>query len=143
MSSSGREYEKLVDEIARTGRNPRYISDVILPERLMVTSKLDRAVEGASVIVMADPSQRDARCRGEVAKHVSGGCIVVSLAKGLEEVTLKRMTEVIAEELPSCARSVAALSGPNHAEEVSVGIPTRPSSPRRIERSATRFKRYS
>lgn len=116
--------EKLVDEIAKTGRNPRYVSDVRLPERLVVTARLDQAVRDAHVLLMAVPSHAMRTVAKEVAKYVSEGCAIVSLAKGLEELSLKRMTEVLAEELPMCAESVAALSGPNHAEEVSVGIPT-------------------
>lgn len=50
------------------------------------------------------------------------GQIVVNVAKGIEEDTLKTLTEIIEEELPGV--QVAALSGPSHAEEVSLGLPT-------------------
>ena len=50
------------------------------------------------------------------------GQIIVNVAKGIEENTLKTMSEIIEEELPEC--EVAVLSGPSHAEEVSRGIPT-------------------
>ncbi|MCL4499674.1 MAG: NAD(P)-dependent glycerol-3-phosphate dehydrogenase [Chloroflexi bacterium] len=114
----------LVEEMLATLRNPRYISNIEIPEEVSITSDLKGAVSGAEVIVMAVPSHAMRAVARSMAPLVSGGCMLVSLAKGLEEKSFKRMTELLAEEMPGCADSVAALSGPNHAEEVSVGITT-------------------
>lgn len=114
----------LVSEMRSTRRNPRYISDMVAPDELDITDDLELAVAGAGIVVMAVPSHVMRAAAVDLAPLVPEGTALVSLAKGLEDITFKRMTEVLAEEIPGCAASVAALSGPNHAEEISIGIPT-------------------
>lgn len=114
--------EALVEEMNATRHNPRYISDVLLPPDLLVTWDMERAVEDAGIVVMAVPSHAMRDAVRSLSHLISDRRIFVSLAKGLEDETFLRMTEVIGDEVPGSA--FAALSGPNHAEEVSVGIPT-------------------
>lgn len=114
---------EVVDGIARDGRNPRYLSEVRLPEAVRATADLEEAVAGADVLVIATPSQAMRPTAHALAEVWDGRAAVVSLAKGLERGSLLRMTEVLAEVLESTAR-LAVLSGPNHAEEVSRGIPS-------------------
>ncbi len=114
----------LVDEMIAIRRNPRYISGVEIPRGVIITSDMGEAVCGAEVIVMAVPSHAMRTVSSAAAAFIKGSPYVVSLSKGLERETFKRMTQVIAEEIPQCAARVAALSGPNHAEEVSICIPT-------------------
>lgn len=114
----------LVEEMLAIRRNPRYISDVEIPSGVLITSDVERAAFGADALVMAVPSHAMRSVSRSVAPFIRGGPVIVSLAKGLEKETFKRMTEILMEEMPFCAGKIAALSGPNHAEEVSVGIPT-------------------
>src|ERR1019366_1420525 len=91
-----------------------------------VTSDLTSALKGRAVVISATPSHfvratmAAARKTGALAK----GAVIVSVAKGLEEKTLKRMSEVIREELHLPAKNVIALTGPSHAEEVCQRMPT-------------------
>lgn len=104
-------------------RNARYLPDVVLPDGVTVTADLGVACREAALILVVVPSQtvrENARALGPVV----GEAIVVSAVKGLERTSLKRMTEVLREELPpSVAARVGALSGPNLAAEVAAGKP--------------------
>ena len=113
------EYTK---ELISARQNYRYLPGIPLPEKLAFTSNLDDALADTRLIVMAVPSH----VMREVAHRVAGAlpepAPFVNVAKGLEEGTLKRMSQVIQEEtdLPQ----VATLSGPSHAEEVARKKPT-------------------
>lgn len=114
-------------EVARgiedTRRNPRYLSDVELPETVHATVDFEEALDGADVLVFATPSQAVRETATSVAAICADEAVAVSLSKGLEADTRLRMTEVLGEVFGDIGRT-AALSGPNHAEEVSRGIPS-------------------
>jgi glycerol-3-phosphate dehydrogenase (NAD(P)+) len=114
---------EIVEGIARTGRNPRYLPELELPETVEPEVDLSRAVDGADVVVVATPSHGVRATAEGFAPHLDDATVLVSLAKGLERETLMRMTEVLADVAGVPSR-IAALSGPNHAEEVSLGVPT-------------------
>lgn len=111
----------LAQAIDRDHRNTTYLPDVDLPEQLRATSSLEEAVGGAEVVVMGVPSHGFRSVLSEAAPHVTPGIPVISLTKGVEQGTLKRMTEVIHELLPECAAGV--LTGPNLAQEILAGFP--------------------
>lgn len=113
--------EALVAQMAKERRNPRYVSDAKFPDNLRVTTDLAEALTGARCVVHAVPSQATRQFARAYAKHLDADAHIVSATKSLELRTHKRMSEVIHEETE---RPVGALSGPNHAEEVSVGQPT-------------------
>lgn len=115
--------DAVADGVVRERHNPRYLSDVRLPDTVTATTDEEAAVRGADVVVIATPSQAVRDAASIVSRCWDGHAPVVSLAKGLERETLLRMTEVLAEVLGSRDR-LAALSGPNHAEEVSLGVPS-------------------
>jgi glycerol-3-phosphate dehydrogenase (NAD(P)+) len=114
------EYEKL----RKFRGHPEKLKGFVLPEPVLVTNDLLEAVSGSRLIVLAVPSQflRSvlARLRGKLDPEVG----LVNLAKGIETKTLKRMSEVIAEELNPPREQVVTISGPSHAEEVIVDMPT-------------------
>lgn len=115
--------DDVVKSINTESRNPRYLKDVPLPEAVWSTSDLEEAVRTAEVLVVATPSQAMRATAHSLAPFWDGRAPVVSLSKGLERGSLLRMTEVLGEVLGGGSR-LAALSGPNHAEEVSRGIPS-------------------
>lgn len=93
-----------------------------LSKEAVVTKELSEALASPELIVftVASPYVREtARLAGEFIKE---GQVIVNAGKGIEESTMKTLTNVIREELPMA--DVAVLSGPSHAEEVSRGIPT-------------------
>ena len=113
---------ELARAIERTGENLRYLPGVSL-EGVVATADLDEALDGATLIVSAVPSHVVRAVMGTAAARVDPGAIVVSASKGIEERTLKRMTEVLADVLGG-ERRLAALSGPSFAAEVGRGAPT-------------------
>lgn len=109
----------VADEINATHVNSTYLPDITLPASLIATSSLDEAVSEADVLVCAIPSQRLRGVLQQVAPLIRPWVPVVSLSKGLELETQKRMTEVIADVLPG--HPAGALAGPNIAVEVMTG----------------------
>ncbi|MFP4697524.1 MAG: NAD(P)H-dependent glycerol-3-phosphate dehydrogenase [Eubacteriales bacterium] len=95
---------------------------ISIPERIKMTNDLEEAIKNKSILVMAVPSKFVRSTAKEVKKYVKPEQIIVNVAKGLEENTLFTLTQVISDEMPN--NSVAALSGPSHAEEVAKSIPT-------------------
>lgn len=116
--SHGSEGAKAINE---THRNPRYLTDVELPANITATSDLSVASKGADAVVLATPSTHLRTISHELADTVGEELPVVVLTKGIEAGSGLLMSEVVADELGH-ERRVLALSGPNHAEEVSHGM---------------------
>lgn len=95
---------------------------VKLPESVVVTNDLEKACTGYDLIVfsVASPYVRDTAKKA--SKYVPKGQHIVNVAKGIEDDTLKTLRDIICEEMPDM--DVCVLSGPSHAEEVSIGMPT-------------------
>lgn len=113
---------ELAEEINRLHRNRQYLSEVELPPAITATCSIEDAVGESDVIVMAVPSHGFRAIFERVAPMVGAGAVVISLAKGFEQGTLKRMTEVAGELLPD--HPLGVLTGPNLAHEVVAGQPT-------------------
>lgn len=111
----------LVDAMASTHENPDYLPGFELPSTLAVTGDIEAAVASADVVVMAVPSHGFRDVAREAALHLRPWVPVISLSKGIERESLKRMTEVAAEEMPG--RPVGVMTGPNLAKEVMAGQP--------------------
>ena len=99
--------------------NPR-LKGVHLPENLSLTAD-PQCVRGCRLVVIAAPSFPIRSVCRAVAPYLEKDAILVSVTKGIEQGSLLRMSQVVAQE---CDRPVVALSGPCHAEEVAVGVPT-------------------
>lgn len=95
---------------------------VKLPEDMIFTTDLEKAIDGMDVIVLAVPSPFTRSTAAKMAPFVAPGQRIVNVAKGIEENTLMTLSEIIEQEIPQA--EVAVLSGPSHAEEVGKGIPT-------------------
>jgi glycerol-3-phosphate dehydrogenase (NAD(P)+) len=99
--------------------NPDYLPGFELPPELQATASLEEAVAGADVLVMGVPSHGMRATLQELTPHLRPWVPVVSLAKGLEQDTDLRMTQVIAQVLPGHPTGV--LTGPNLAQEILSG----------------------
>jgi glycerol-3-phosphate dehydrogenase (NAD(P)+) len=110
---------EIAQAVNETHENPRYLAGLGLTPSLRATADLAEAVGEADVLIAGVPSQYLRSVLQEVAMCVRPWIPVVSLVKGLEQGTRKRMTEVIAEVLPGHPAGV--LSGPNIAREVVQG----------------------
>ena len=111
----------LAQQITADHENIDYLRGVALTESLLCSSNLQDVVRDASIVMMAVPSNGFRDVLVEVAKYVSPEVPIVSLTKGLERDTLKRMSEVVADVLP--LHCVAVLTGPNLAHEILAGQP--------------------
>jgi glycerol-3-phosphate dehydrogenase (NAD(P)+) len=113
---------ELAAEIGRTGHNPDYLPGLRLPTAVQATGSLDEAVDGADLVVMAVPSHGFRAVLSAAVPCLAPAAPVVSLAKGVEQAGLVRMTEIVAQEVPG--RPCAVLTGPNFVDEVVAGHPT-------------------
>jgi glycerol-3-phosphate dehydrogenase (NAD(P)+) len=111
----------LGEAIDRRHENPDYLPGVALPEGLRATTSLEEAVAGATLVIMAVPSHGFRAVLSDLAPHLGSGVPLLSLAKGLEQGTHLRMTEVVAEV--ARGHPAGVLTGPNLAREVVVGQP--------------------
>jgi glycerol-3-phosphate dehydrogenase (NAD(P)+) len=114
---------ELTARIQRDHVNEEYLPDIALPESIRATSDAAQALSGAEVVVLALPSQSLRQLLGQLRDLLPPGAVVVSLMKGVELGTTRRMSEVISEvgEVPD--ELVAVLSGPNLAREIALCEP--------------------
>jgi glycerol-3-phosphate dehydrogenase (NAD(P)+) len=109
------------DQLNATHENPHFLPGLVLPAEVRFVGMDEASLKGSGLVVYAVPTQAVRAVARWVAPRRDSGSLQLSLAKGYELGTLKRPTEVVAEETGSPA---AALSGPNHAEEVSRDMPS-------------------
>lgn len=108
-----------VHEINTERQNTRYLEGYTLPPTMRATADMGEAVRGADVLVIGVPSQNFRQVLMDVRQHIRPWVPVISLTKGFELDTGKRMTEVIMEILPG--HPVGVLTGPNLAREILQG----------------------
>lgn len=114
--------ESEVIELTRTREHKSKLPGVTLPDDMKFTAKIEEALEGKDVVVMAVPSTAVRETAKKMKPYVKAGQIIVDVAKGIEESTLMTLSQQIEQEIPQA--DVAVLSGPSHAEEVGRGLPT-------------------
>ena len=115
---------EVADAIRRDRENPGYLPGVRLPDGIESTVDAGEALAGADAVVLAVPSQSIREHLGIWRDRLPPGCTVLSLSKGVEQGTLKRMSEVIMEVAGLDPDRVAVLSGPNLAREIAAEQPT-------------------
>jgi glycerol-3-phosphate dehydrogenase (NAD(P)+) len=132
---------ELAETINLYHENPEYLPDVRLPESLRATNDLEEALVGAELVVMGVPSHGFRAVLKDVAGVSGRAPCYVSLTKGLEVDSRKRMSEVLKEEVDGIAdSSIAVLTGPNLAKEVVRGYPAASAVACRDEEVATRLQ---
>ena len=99
-------------------RNPDYLPDILLTPALRATADAEEALEQAELVVVAVPSQTARDNLGALTEYINPGAVLVSLMKGIELGTAKRMSEVICEVADVPVEQVAVVSGPNLAKEI-------------------------
>jgi glycerol-3-phosphate dehydrogenase (NAD(P)+) len=116
----GRE-EDVARGINEQHRNPKYLTDVVLPGNIFAGTNLSAAA-AHPLIIFAVPTAATRACAEELAKAaVRDSTVLLSCAKGIEKQTGDRMSEILRESFP--LNPVAVISGPNHAEELAIGQP--------------------
>ncbi len=114
------------ERVSRQRGDPTRLPGVTLPDEVGVTWQMERALGSADAVVIAVPSQAVRQVVRSLAAALEGvPSVVVCASKGLERGSLKRLSEVVSEELAHVEKvRIAVLVGPSHAEEVSRGLPT-------------------
>lgn len=115
---------EVVADIDGAHRNSAYLPDVDLPPSLRATTDAEGAVADAELLVLALPSKVLRGTLAPLAGAIGAGTVLVSLAKGVELGTNRRMSEVVAEAAGVGADRVAVVSGPNLAREIALRQPT-------------------
>ncbi len=138
--------------LAQTRENP-FLPGIPVPENILVTSDLDEAISGAEIILLTVPSHTVRSVAGLLAARDLGDTLLISGTKGIENHSLKRISQILHEVIPNLDEGrVVALSGPSHAEEVARGVPTvvtaastRSSSAKRVQQifMNDRFRVYA
>jgi glycerol-3-phosphate dehydrogenase (NAD(P)+) len=111
--------EEVCETINLRRENTDYLPGVELPAKVTATHDTERALADAEVVVFAVPSQTFRSNLEQWAPHVPSSAVMVSLMKGVELGTLKRMSEVIGEVTDAGPERVAVVSGPNLSHEIS------------------------
>ena len=117
--------EKEVENFSQQRIHPN-LPGMHIPDDIVFTKNIQDACENKDIILFAVPSVFVRNTVKKVTKFISDGQIIVDVAKGIEPETLYTMSEVIQDELKSVGKQakVVALSGPTHAEEVAMDLPT-------------------
>lgn len=104
--------------------NARFLPGVLFPDGLVASADAAEVMADAALVLLVAPAQKMRANIRALAPHFPPEAALLSCAKGLELESLKRMTEVIREELPPALHpNVGVLSGPNIAREIAAGLP--------------------
>jgi glycerol-3-phosphate dehydrogenase (NAD(P)+) len=114
---------ELVEQMRRERVNRPFLAGIALPDGIEPTGRLDEAVSGVNVVLVATPTHGTRAVVRQMAPHLGPSATIVSATKGLESDTLRRPSEIIAEEVGP-TRPVVVLSGPSFAREVALELPT-------------------
>lgn len=113
----------VVNEINEHRSNLRYVKNIYnIPQNIQASLDIEEVLEGTKYIILAVPSNAIKSVSKKINPYLSQNHTIINLAKGLDETSFKRLSEVIKEETHS--KKVVVLSGPSHAEEIVNNIPT-------------------
>lgn len=104
--------------------NPRYLTDLRIPDTVKATSNIVEAVNAAELLILAAPSHATRELLAALTPGLRSEMIVVSATKGIEIDTGKRISQIVAEVAPQSRLRFVSLSGPSFAKEVAANHPT-------------------
>ncbi|WP_238882519.1 NAD(P)H-dependent glycerol-3-phosphate dehydrogenase [Clostridium sp. YIM B02551] len=113
--------EKIAQEINQNRTNEKYLKGVKIPTNVKATCDLKEALTDVKYIVLTIPSSSIRNVCEQIREYINDDSVIISLAKGIEDGTNLRLSEVIEQVLD---KKPVVLSGPSHAEEVAALIPT-------------------
>jgi glycerol-3-phosphate dehydrogenase (NAD(P)+) len=112
--------------LANDRENKIKLPGIVIPERITISNDLEEATQNKEIVCLVIPSHTVREVSKQLNKlNLPRETVFVNMAKGIDTERLKRMSEVIIDEIEIAdASNVATLSGPSHAEEVALGMPT-------------------
>lgn len=114
-----------IQEINQFHTNTRYLPEISLPNNIVGYSSLPEALKEIETIILAVPTKAIREVLKKVCQVSEGPLTIVHVSKGIEPDSLLRISEMIEEEVPKeQLKDIVVLSGPSHAEEVSLRHPT-------------------
>ena len=117
--------EVQVKEINDCHTNNKYLPEIVLPDLIVGYASLHEALDGVDTVILAVPTKAIREVLGKIRGVISSPITIAHVSKGIEPDTLLRISEMIKEEMPKeLLQDVVVLSGPSHAEEVSLRHPT-------------------
>ena len=114
-------YKKEEADMINNEKKCMFLPNAEIPDNIICTTDYKKAIEGTEMILIVTPSKAVRQIVSEFKDYVTNQQIIIC-SKGFEKETLYTLNEIIEEELPNA--KIGGLSGPSHAEEVSVGVPT-------------------
>lgn len=117
MWSFSEEEAQLINEERRC----KFLPDLVIPEGITVVTDLEQVVTGTDIVIHVTPSKFVRETIKKYKAYLTNQAVIIC-SKGLENDTLKTLSQVAEEELPE--KRIGVFSGPSHAEEVSIAIPT-------------------
>lgn len=117
--------ENQVKEINELHTNKKYLPNIILPDSIIGYYSISDALSGTNKIILAVPTKAIREVLGKIRSAQTIPLTIVHVCKGIEPDSLLRISEIIKQELPKEGiKDIIILSGPSHAEEVSMRHPT-------------------
>src|SRR5215471_3981001 len=115
----------LVDTLIATRENPLYLPSIRVPDSVCISNSMEHVLAGARIVILAVPSHVFRHVFSQMLPFLIRDMLFVSAAKGIENDTLMRMSQIVSDVAkPRFTASVAAISGPTFAPEVARGEPT-------------------
>ncbi len=114
-------FKQEIDDIRRDGENKQKLPGIKISDEIILTNDLSTACN-TEIIIFGLPTKFVRSVAKQISAYLPKETVIVNTSKGLEEESLKRMSEVLEEELPN--NPIVVLTGPSHAEEVALGVPT-------------------
>ena len=114
--------EKNIEDINVKRENVKYLPKVMIPFNVIAYNNLEEALRDSKYVFLSVPSHVIRTVCKNIKPYLSSNQVIINMAKGIEDNTFKRLSEVISEELTD--NKVAIISGPSHAEEIAQDLPT-------------------
>lgn len=102
--------------------NRKYLPNVKVPDNIIFTSNINEAVKDAEILLVVTPTQMIRSILKQIKDEYKTNKIIINASKGIEKGTMSLVSDIVKEETFNCV--FAALSGPSHAEEVGLSMPT-------------------
>lgn len=114
--------EQAAKKINQSHKNEEYLPQIVLNDNMYFDCDMKKCIMGARLVIFATPSRTIREIAKKASAFIKEKQVVLNVSKGLEPESLKRLSQVLNEEIPQA--EIAVMSGPSHAEEVATFLPT-------------------